>query len=727
MTVPRSAFPSPGRIFLAVLIPAAVSATQPARAQATDTPAPGAVTLSPVEVQGNRALANGQGVQGYVAHQDTAATKTTTPILETPQSVYVVTRKEMDQQDTETVRTLLRYLPGVNYSNDANNRLDSLEARGFPIDQYLDGLRLQGGTWAVPKVEPYMLDSAQLLLGPDSVLYGQAPPGGLLNMQSKLPTAEPVHEVLLEGGTNAFVRTGLDFSGKLNDSGTLLGRFTGTAFTDNTQVNHQKEQRINFAPSVTWRPASDTSLTIQGSYLYDPYAGFWNQLPLQGTVLPNRFGPISRSFYVGDDQYEHFTREQESIGYQFAHRLNDNWSVKQNFRYMQINTDYQEIQGSSLEADQRTLDRNAYSSRENLNTVALDNRLEGHFATGPVDHTLIAGVDFQYSHWRNFTRYGNAPTLDILAPNSSQAALFNFLPPPVFQNAVQAQSQVGIYAQDQIAFHGFNLLLAGRQDWYDNDTNNRLTGVDSDASARHFSGHVGLNYVFDNGIAPYVSYSTSFQPTAGTSRTGQAFVPTTGEQYEAGIKYQPRGVNALFTVAAYNVTQNNVTTTDPVNPLFSVQTGQVRSRGVELSAVTSPLPGLNIRAAYTHADTKVTRSNVANTVGKQLANVPADTVAVWTAYTMQGGPLEGLTFGGGLRYVGPAYATPQNTISIPDYTTVDALVSYDLGHAFPRVAGAVLSVNGTNIFDKRYESVCGALGCYYGLGRTVIAGLRYRW
>lgn len=713
----------------AVIAPLALAV--PAGAQTPETAAPGSVELPQLDVQGQgaglRPSPQAPDVRGYVAVNDDTGTRTGTPILETPQSLHVVTREQMDQQNPQTVRTLLRYLPGVNYSNDANNRLDGIQARGFAPDQYLDGLRLMGGTWAVPKVEPFLLDRAQLLLGPSSVLYGQGSPGGLLNLESRVAGPGNGNQLQFQGGSNNFFRGGFDLNAPLNEKGTLFGRVVGTTYTNDTQVDHQHERRIAIAPSVTWRPDSNTTFTVLGSYLHDPNAGFWNQLPLQGTLLPNRYGPIPRSFFVGDTQYEHFTRDQVMLGYQFAHRFNDVWSVRQNLRYTQINTDYQEVQGSTLAADQRTLARNAYSSNENLNTLAIDNRAEARFRTGPIDHTLLLGLDYQYSHWRNFTRYGNAPPLDILNPVSSQAALGAFLPPPLFQNARQVRNQLGIYAQDQLRWGRWTLLLAGRQDFYEGRTLDRMTGVTTDESAKHFSGHVGLNYVFDNGIAPYVSYATSFQPVSGSSRTGSSFLPTTGEQVEVGIRYRPTGFNALFTLAAFDLHQNNVLTPDPADVRFSVQTGQVRSRGVEFSIVASPLPGLNLRAAVTHLDSEITRNNTPGTVGRQQANTPQDVVAAWAAYTIQRGQVRGLTLGGGIRYVGSAYSTPTNTQSIPSYTTVDALVSYDLGAISERMSGATISVNGYNIFDKRYESVCNQLGCYLGLGRTVLASLDYRF
>ncbi|HEY4250530.1 MAG TPA: TonB-dependent siderophore receptor [Roseomonas sp.] len=711
-------------------IPLAWPATGLAQTAATTPEAAAPLVLPQVEVTGaasGRPSTSAPDVRGFVAHADDTATRTNTSLLETPQSLHVVTRDQIDQQNAQTVRTLLRYLPGVYYSNDANNRLDGILVRGFQPDQYLDGLRLIGGTWAVPKVEPFLLERAQLLLGPSSVLYGQGSPGGLLNLESRVPPDAAVHHLQLQGGTWNTWRGSFDLGGALNQDRTLFGRITGTATTSETQVDHQREQRVAIAPSLSWRPNADTTLTVLGSYLYDPYAGFWNQLPYQGTLLPNRYGPLPRDFFVGDDQYEHFTRQQAMIGYQFWHRFDDTWSVTQNLRYTQINTDYREIQGSSLLADQRTLTRNAYSSDENLNTLAIDTRAQARFATWMLDHTVLLGVDYQHSNWRNLTRFGTAPSLDIVNPDYHMAALGRFLPPPLFQNARQTQNQLGGYVQDQIRFGGWTLLLAGRWDAYTNRTLNRLNGVTTDSSATHATGHIGLNYVFANGIAPYVSYATSFQPVAGVSRTGESFRPTTGTQYEAGIRYQPPDLNALFTAAIFDLRQDNVSTTDPVNTLFLVQTGQVRSRGLELSATASPLPGLNLRAAYTYLETEITRSNVPGTVGRRQPNVPQNIASLFASYSFQDRPLRGLTLGGGLRYTGTAYTTQQNTQRMPGYTTVDALVSYDLGAMTDRLRGAVVSVNAQNIFNKRYESTCSVLGCYYGVGRQVTASLDFSW
>ncbi|WP_449231358.1 TonB-dependent siderophore receptor [Azospirillum doebereinerae] len=681
-----------------------------------------ALNLPAVSVTASGPANPALAADGYVAPASVGATKTGASLLETPQTVTVITREELDSRRPQTVRSVLRYAPGVQISEDADNRLDSLSARGFALDQYLNGLKQLSGTWAVPKTEPYLLERAEVLTGPSSVLYGQASPGGILNMVAKRPTAEPLHQVEVQTGTGAMMQGAFDLGGPLDKEGRVLYRLTGIGRTAETQTDHTKEQRIAIAPSVTWKPDDDTSLTVLAGYLHDPKGGIWNLLPYSGTLQPNRYGKISPSFYTGDTGFESFRRDQTQIGYEFEHRFGKALTVRQNARYTHIDIDYASVQGLNLQADQRTLNRQTYTADERLDTFAIDNQAELKLETGPLSHTLLAGLDYQRIGWDNFTRFGTAPTLDILAPNHNQVITL----PGVFQNAYQTQSQVGAYLQDQIRLGGWSLLLAGREDWATTDSENRLINRRTSQFNRAFTGRVGLTYLFDNGLAPYASYATSFQPVAGTNRQGAAFEPTKGKQVEVGVKFQPKGFNSFVTASAFDLRQSNVTTPDPVNPNFSVQTGEVRSRGVELSGVASLTDGLSVRASYAYLDNEITKDNSGN-AGHRLNNVPAHIASLWADYTIQELALKGLGFGGGGRYVGSTYATNANTVKIPDYAVFDAAVHYDLGQAVPSLQGTQLAVNASNIFDKEYVSVCSAVGCRWGLGRTVYASVRYSW
>jgi iron complex outermembrane recepter protein len=696
----------------------------------------GAIQLGPVRVEGQatsdtpdsladqRAHENPAGpVAGYVASRSVTATKTDTPLIETARTVTVVTRDQMDAQQAQSLRDTLRYAPGIYYSDDADFRFEPVYARGFELDQYLDGLSLLAGTWAVPRIDPYFLERSEVLEGPASTLYGQGAPGGLLDMVSKQPTATPLHEIEVQTGSYGRAQAAVDLSGPLDQDGHLLYRLTGLFRDTGTQVNYVRQERIEIAPSLTWRPDSDTSLTLSGSYLRDPKAGFWNLLPYEGTILPNKYGTIPRNFYVGDPSFEKYTFNQAMAGYQFDHRFSDAIAFRQNFRFTHIDLDYREVQGYSFEADQRTLDRYAYTADESLNTETLDNQLEVKVATGKLSHKILLGLDYQHFDWNDLTRWGyTAPTLDLLDPDYNQTIGL----PPIFQNQHEVMNRTGLYAQDQMRFDHFVFTIGGRQNWADQDTFSRITNTHTRQSDSAFTWHTDLLYHFDSGFAPYFSYATSFQPVIGTDAEGNPFKPTRGKQEEIGLKYQPNGWNAYFTASAFNLVQSNVQTADPNNANYEVQTGQVRSRGIELSAVASLTSSLSIRASYTYLDNRITQAND-DTLGKTLLNTPRNFASLWGDYTIRKGPLSGIGFSAGGRYVGETYASNEDIYTIPDYFLFDAAVHYDLGYLAPKLQGWMLRVNVNNLADKQYVSYCTGFGCRWGEGRTIYASLRYRW
>ncbi len=381
------------------------------------------------------------------------------------------------------------------------------------------------------------------------------------------------------------------------------------------------------------------------------------------------------------------------------------------------------MQGYSFEEDQRTINRYAYTANENLNTVTLDNQIKAQFSTGALSHKVLVGLDYQHLDWSNLTRWGTtAPTLDLLDPVYHQTIGL----PPIFQNEHETTNQTGIYAQDQMRFGHFMFTLGGRQNWSNQDTYDRTASAHTKQSDDAFTWHTDLLYHFDNGLAPYFSYATSFQPVTGTDAEGNPFKPTRGRQEEIGIKYQPNGWNALFTASAFNLTQSNVQTTDLDNSNYQIQTGKVRSRGIELSGVASVNRNISVRASYTYLDNKITKSND-GTRGNILADTPKNFGSLWGDYTFRNGAFSGIGFSAGGRYIGKIYTTNANIYKIPDYALFDAAVHYDLGHLNYRLQGMMLRVNVNNIADKKYVSYCTGIGCRWGEGRTIYASLQYHW
>ncbi|MFM0738705.1 TonB-dependent siderophore receptor [Paraburkholderia xenovorans] len=688
--------------------------------------APDATTLPVVNVSAQSEQNPYGPTAGYVAYTTSSATKSGTSILEAPQSVSVVTRDQMTEQNAQTLNAAVRYTSGVTAETRGGvaTRYDLLTVRGFDADAYWNGLKQIGnGMYATPQLDPYLLDRIEVLKGPVSVLYGQASAGGVLDQESKLPTRAPLHEVGIEFGNYGHKQATFDFSGPLDADGRYLYRLTALARSEDGQVNTTRNERIAIAPSFTWRPDSNTSLTLLALYQRDPRSTSYGSVPPQGSTLPSPYGKLPSDFYDGDVNFERFSRTQESVGYKFEHKLDPNWTVRANGRYYHIGNDYASVYSNGLEADNRTLDRAAIGSTDQMNTVALDNQLEGRFSTGPVQHTVLTGFDYQHMASSYLLGYGAAPSLDILAPDYYQS-----ITDPARTLTQVRSNQFGVYAQDQMRFDHVVLTLSGREDWTHSSslTHDSGSGTQSAQSARAFTKRAGLTYVFDNGIAPYASYTESFTPQAGVDATGKAFDPERARQYEIGIKYQPNNYDAMFTVALFDLTRKNLLTTDANNPNFQSQAGEARSRGVELEGKMSLTDSLNVTASYTYLDTKYTKDN-SGLQGQYLPSVPQNQASLWAYYTERRGPLAGLSAGAGVRYTGQTYAY-DDAYRLSSFLLVDATLRYDLGHLAPRLKGSEIYVNAQNLLNKRYVASCYySTWCAFGYGRQVFAGANYRW
>uniref|UniRef100_UPI0039F098F2 TonB-dependent siderophore receptor n=1 Tax=Bordetella sputigena TaxID=1416810 RepID=UPI0039F098F2 len=664
-------------------------------------------------------------VAGYVATRSSAGSKTDTALIDTPQSISVVTRQQMDDQAAQTLDQALRYVPAV-YSQDNDLRFDQLTLRGFAADSYLDGMKLNRTTWfANPRIDPYFLERIDVLRGPASVLYGQASPGGLVDMVTKRPSAEPLHSIEMGVGNDQRYQLGFDFGGPVDQDGKWLYRVTGLGRDANTQTRHVEEQRIGIAPALTWQPSSDTKLTFLGSYQYDPEGGLFNPVPAAGTVRWNPNGHLHPDEYLGNPDTDRFRRTQYSAGYLLEHRFNNLLQVRQNVRYLHDDVDYYQTSLSSpLTPDQRSAYMWANINREHMSQFTIDNQAQLDFGTGPVRHTVLAGVDYQYlqNDIRRGGQFFSAYPIDIFHPD------YNGYPRvPVTVDETTRLAQIGAYLQEQLRWDRWLLTLGGRRDYASTRDvqDSAMTGANmaSSRTGDHaFTWRGGLSYKFDNGIAPYVSYSTSFQPQSGADWDGNPFIPTRGKQYEVGIKFQPERSRSYATVAVFDLRQENVVTPDPdpSHPLASVQAGEIRSRGVELEGHAELSRELSLIASYAYLDNVVTKSTTA-TQGKHPTGVPKHMASAWADYTIRGGDLSGLGFGAGARYVGKTYGAADNDLVLPSRVLIDAAVHYDTGRWR-------LALNASNLFDKEYLAYCTSpMICYWGASRTVLATARYQW
>lgn len=687
-------------------------------------PGEGAITLDPIDVEGAA-----DGTVGFVATRTSAGTKTDTPILEIPQSISVVTRSQLDVRAVQTDAEALTYVPGIYaqpFGGAQNQQNPYFLIRGFSSafgGSYVDGLI----SYVNYRYEPYAFQRYDVVRGPSSTLYGQSDPGGLVNRVSKLPTLENIREIQLQAGTFERLQGAIDLSGAIDPEGKVLYRVTGLlrdadAPFDYTYGPTAPDQRAFIAPAITFRPTEDTTITVLGNYLKDEI-GQENTFMWPGRQLTH----IS----LAQQGLGVWNQEQYAIGYLLDHRFNDNLMFRQKLRYNHMSSDILGVYQGSLVPETSLVTRTTDGNTEWRNDLVMDNQLEAQFGTWGIGHTVVAGFDYQNTNdWIAFNS-GTAPDLDLAQPFYGM-----YIPPAEawLQNLYRGQSY-GLYAQDQIQFNkNWILTLGGRQDWVFASNEDQAYGGTTFSSDQKFTYRAGLTYLTDFGLAPYVSYTTSFLPTSGVDINGTPFEPTTGEQYELGVKYQPPGWNTLFTAAIYDLRKQNVLTPDTANfatcPFCMVQTGEVTSRGLELQATTT-LNGWNLSAAYTYNNVEVTQDNPDiqgfSTVGKRPPWVPATMASLWLDYTFSTGSLAGLNVGGGVRYVGNTYADEQNTIENAPYTLFDAVVRYDLAKNWPQAKGALLAVNATNLFGTQYTTCFSASNCQWGAQRTVMATFTYQW
>ncbi|MBN3964825.1 TonB-dependent siderophore receptor [Pseudomonas gregormendelii] len=673
-------------------------------------------------------------VGGYLATRTAAGTKTDTALVEAPRSISVVTRQQMDDRNVQNIDDAVRYMPGIVASSyGSDTRADWLRVRGFEPTQFLDGLPLPKGVYANPKQETWNLDRLALLRGPASSVYGQTPPGGMLDMVSRRPSAESSSEIQVEYGSDNHRQINFASTGKIDEDGRFLYGLSAVVRDSGTQIDHVDNKRYNIAPSLTWNIDDDTKFTLLTQFTRDD-TGITSQfLPIQGTKIHSPLGDISHHKNLGDPDWEYYDRTYYALGYAFEHRLNDVWQFKQNLRYTKSDLSFQALTPGAYpftQVDaQGNVGRSSTSVDEDISQFAVDNNFQADFATGDVGHTLLIGLDHQRTNTNYTSIFGDGLTTNV---NNPVYGLPIVRPPrsDAFYDYDQKTYQTGLYVQDQMYIDQWRLTLGGREDWVHTGTNffNKGDATNTERDKK-FSANAAISYVFDNGIVPYLSYAESFQPTSNaTASPTDSFKPTEGEQWELGIKYQPPGSNTLLTAAVYTLTQKNVsvTTTNSNNVSITSQTGEVKVKGLELEAVSDVTENLKVIAAYTLAKSEVQDGAFK---GNRLQLMPNQQASLWTDYTWHTGVLDGFGVGGGVRYTGNTYGDQANTeLGKADaFTVFDAAVHYDLGRLDNSLKGASLALNATNLFDKDYISTCDSFYCYYGDQRSVVASATYKW
>lgn len=691
----------------------------------------GEALLPAVKVRDAAQTATGH-VDGYVARRSATGTKTDTPLIETPQSITVVTAERIEAMGAVNLKDVLAYTPGIGIAPyGADSRFDWVSIRGFDAYSpgfYLDGLPLRNsGNFAAWRTENYGAERIEILRGPASVLYGLGNPGGMVNVVSKLPTEDPLHELQFQLGSHDRRQAAADFAGPLNADGTWLYRITGLARDAELPAGGMRDDRYFLAPSLTWKPSGDTRFTLMSQFVRTRSGIYTRGVPAYGSLLPTAIGTrIPSRLFLSDPDYNRYDQDQQMLGYQFENRFNDTWTVRQNARYSHVELDFRQLVADGFvtrnaddaldPANYRYISFSPYVRREQMSSFVIDNQAQAGVRIGGWLHTVLVGLDYQRSRLDQVMIYGgSAALMDIYATGYSSAPL-TLADPSV--DSLGWLSQTGLYLQDQIKRDRWVFTLGGRYDSARSRTVDRLSdGAVTRIDDHAFSGRAGAVYLAPNGWAPYVSYSESFVPTDTVDPTdGKPFEPETGRQYEAGIRWQPPGRTATYSAAVFDLRRQNYISYD--TNWVPHQTGEISVRGLELEATAGLAAGLNLTASYAYTPhAEVTASANPELVGTQPTAVPRHRGSLWSDYRFG----NGVKLGAGLRYEGSSRGIDSAApVQVPAYTLFDAMIGYDVGQWS-------LALNAQNLIDKTYLTTCSASTCYYGQQRTVLGTATYRW
>lgn len=671
------------------------------------------------------------------------ATKTDTPEEQVPQPVTIVSAELYEAQGALSISDTLNYVAGVQanpYGPDS--RVDGAFIRGINALQFRDGMRDIFSFYASIRADPYNFDSVQVLRGPSSMLFGQGSLGGLINLNSKLPSSETTGEVAIRYGSFDRKELLADVTGAITDG--LAGRIAVRVRDSGTQTDFVADDRIMIAPSLTWSPGANTDLTLLGLYQEDDGGSTSQFLPLVGTILPNPNGQLPNSRFIGKPGWDRYDGRLLQGTALLNHRFSESAKLSLKARYIDSDLTYlthypnsyanpanpyvlldpvtgtpvlDPVSGAALpDPNQRTIGLFADGSTARMEIFSTDNNVQFGFNTGAaIEHVLLAGVDYSWNHVRKVGGFA-VEYIDIY--DIDYAAISDFgggLPPGAAPSEDVEQTQLGFYVQDQIRlWDRVSVVLGARRDRV---TSSSFGAAKVKQNATTF--RAGVIGEILPGLSPFFSYTESFEPIAGVASNGNAFVPKQGNQYELGIKYQPNA-DSMVTLTGYRIKESNRPVPDNSTPapFDQIQIGSLTSKGIEFEARTVLAGQLQLIANYSYNEAEIDGTN------QQIDNVPKHNASLWAARSFELANDIALRLGAGVRYAGenrsfgPAFP---NGIVTPDYTLVD-------GFAELRWKRWSFAVNATNLLGEDYYSACLARGdCFVGAERNVFGTVSYRF
>ncbi|NMG67895.1 TonB-dependent siderophore receptor [Azoarcus indigens] len=674
-------------------------------------PARGEATLATVQVSAAEIRESAYGpVEGYRAERSGTATKTDTALRETPMAIQVVPQQVIKEQQATRLADVVQNVSSVRPGSTFGNRTDSYIVRGFQSSLVAwDGF-ISNQLFGNPGfVDMANIERIEVLKGPASMLYGLGDPGGLLNIVTKRPMREARYDLAFQAGSNEFQRVEADFNQPLNADGSLALRFNGASQNWGSDRDFLRRSHRDYAaPVLGWQIDDATRLVVEYEYMNQSQP-FDRGLVASGDGV---VGVSNRSYF--GEKWSRFSLSGEQTRYVLEHKLDATWLLRHTGRYQESESHRLSADSRGLQANGRILNRRATDGRDDSRQWTAQFDAIGDFTDAYIGHKLLFG--FEAGRAEKNTRVATAAlaALDVFTP--VRGAM-----PGVFGTPTVSEQEIihrALYLQDQVWLgERWKLLLGLRYD--DAEQNATTDGTRVSVSDGKLSPRFGVMYDLTDWAALYASYARSFKPVAEAAFDGSVFKPEMGKQGEVGVKFDLFERRLGLTFAAYELKRRNVTTADPVNTGFSVQTGEQRSRGLELDAVGELGGGWRVLASAAYTDAEITKDNT-YAAGNRLPGVPLRSGSVWLKRQVEHGDWRGLGFGVGVFAAGERQGDLGNTFKVAGYARTDVSLSYQRDDW-------KLTVGVKNLFDRDYiEAPVSRTEIYPGASRTVLATLDIR-
>ena len=662
--------------------------------------------LAPVIINAKVKANADDDADSVVAKELWVGGKVATSILNTPASVSVVTRKEMEQRSVSTTEEALLYTPGVIsdfYGSDDRN--DYFQIRGFQATTYRDGLTLSSMRGV--REDPYAYERIEILRGANSTLFGPADPGGSVNFVTKQPRFEQFGQGYVTYGSYDHAETGIDVGDALNDEKTVAGRFTAKMQNSDREYDHSQDDNRFVMGGLTWAPTDYTSATVILDYLKtdsSPNSG--------GYPLDKEY---DRSDFYGEPSYNFHNVERTSLSGNITHDFDNGFVLRSNLRYSELSDDfgYAYLSDSPTRVG-TTIPRYVFGTDSDADQLNGNLMLQYDAQFEHIDSSTLVGVEYLDSTTKQSSVYGLAPSIDIANP------IFTGVPGDIspYTRKKNDATTKAVFLQQNLSFYDRVIATAGvRNDSMDLSSKEYIGGASSENDSFSETSYRGaLTYIVNDEVSTYVSMVESVSPPQ------VGVTPQTGRQYEVGVKYSPMGMDALFSAAIYDLTQENVTIAVvlPSGIIEQQTVGESRVRGLDLEAKAQVTQDISVIGAYSYMESEVLRGSLydgSSLKGKEFTTAPKHSASLWSYYSI---PDTDVSVGLGARYVGAYYMDAANTKKSDGTTLFDAALNYKIAK------GTDLALNVSNLFDEQHVVGSGTAN-YYNPGREVTAKLSYSW